>query len=78
MGPGTLYGTVKRMLGAGLIEEAAERPDHEHDDERRRYYRLTGVGASVLDAEIARMEHLVATARVKTTLSTREYNLGNR
>lgn len=78
MGPGTLYGTVKRMLGAGLIEETAERPDHELDDERRRYYRLTGLGASVLDAEIARMEHLVATARVKRTPVTREHNPGNR
>lgn len=77
MGPGTLYGTVKRMLGAGLIEEAAERPDHELDDERRRYYRLTGLGASVLDAEIARMEHLVATARVKRTLAAREFDMGS-
>ncbi len=71
MGPGTLYGTVKRMLRAGLIEEAAERPDPELDDERRRYYRLTGLGASVLDAEIARMEQLVATARVKKMLTAR-------
>ena len=39
MGPGTLYGTIKRMLAAGLVEEADERPDPALDDERRRYYR---------------------------------------
>jgi DNA-binding PadR family transcriptional regulator len=53
MGPGTLYGTVKRMLNAGLVEETNERPDPELDDERRRYYRLSGFGARVLDAEVA-------------------------
>ena len=36
MGPGTLYGTIKRMLQAGLILETDERPDPELDDERRR------------------------------------------
>ncbi len=46
MGPGTLYGSIKRMLGAGLIEETDERPDPELDDERRRYYRLSGSGAA--------------------------------
>ena len=39
MGPGTLYGAVKQMLKAGLIEESSERPDPDLDDERRRYYR---------------------------------------
>ncbi len=65
MGPGTLYGTVKRMLKAGLVEEADERPDPELDDERRRYYRLTGLGARVLDAEVARMEQLARIARTR-------------
>ena len=63
MGPGTLYGTVKRLLKAGLIEETEERPDPRLDDERRRYYRLTGFGARALDLEIARMEHLADAAR---------------
>ena len=45
MGPGTLYGAVKRMLADGLIEETAERPDPELDDQRRRYYRVTALGA---------------------------------
>ena len=46
MGPGTLYGTIKRLLAARMIEESDERPDPELDDERRRYYRLTGNPAS--------------------------------
>jgi len=44
MGPGTLYGSIKRMLAVGLIEETDERPDPALDDERRRYYRLTTQG----------------------------------
>ena len=63
MGPGTLYGAVKKLLKAGLVEESDERPDAELDDERRRYYRLTGLGGRVLDAEVARMERLARTAR---------------
>ena len=65
MGPGTLYGTIKRMLAAGLIEETDERPDPELDDERRRYYRVTGFGVRVLDAETDRLQRLVATAETK-------------
>jgi DNA-binding PadR family transcriptional regulator len=41
LGPGTLYGSIKRMLADGLIEESEERPDPELDDGRRRYYRMT-------------------------------------
>ncbi len=66
MGPGTLYGSIKRMLSAGLVEETDERPDPEMDDERRRYYRTTGFGARVLTAETERLERLVHTARIKT------------
>ncbi len=65
MGPGTLYGAIKRMLNAGLIEESDERPDPELDDSRRRYYRLTGFGAAVLSAELARLEQLVRAAEAK-------------
>ena len=41
IGPGTLYGSIKRMLADDLIAESEERPDPELDDQRRRYYRLT-------------------------------------
>ena len=75
MGPGTLYGTVKRMLKAGSIEETDERPDPELDDERRRYYRLTGLGAHVLDAEVARMEQLSRTARMRRTVVERRLGM---
>lgn len=65
MGPGTLYGSIKRMLDARLIEEADERPDPELDDERRRYYRLTASGRRALKAETARVASLVRAARAK-------------
>src|SRR5512143_1318354 len=54
MGPGTLYGSIKRMLQAGLIEESDERADPQMDDQRRRYYRLTGLGRRVLSLEAER------------------------
>ncbi|MSU57828.1 MAG: PadR family transcriptional regulator [Pedosphaera sp.] len=65
MGPGTLYGTIKRLMEAGLIEESDERPDAESDDERRRYYRLTGVGQRVVKAEAQRYADMAAVARGK-------------
>ncbi len=65
MGPGTLYGTIKRLLEAQLIEETDERPDPELDDERRRYYCLTGLGQRVVKAEAARYAQLVELARGK-------------
>ena len=69
LGPGTLYGSIKRMLEEGLIEESDERPDSELDDERRRYYRLTVFGRRVASAEAERLEGLVASARDKRLLS---------
>ena len=71
MGPGTLYGTVKKMLKAELVEESDERPDPDLDDQRRRYYRITGLGGRVLDAEVARMEQLARTARFIQAARTR-------
>ena len=65
MGPGTLYGTLKRLLSSGLIEAADERPDPALDDERRRYYRITALGALVLRAETSRVSLLVSAARAK-------------
>src|SRR5262245_61889050 len=63
MGPGTLYGAIKRLLADELIEETAERPDPELDDQRRRYYRLTGIGEGVCSAELERLSKLVERTR---------------
>ena len=71
LGPGTLYGSIKRMLNDGLIDESGERPDPEMDDERRRYYRLTDLGHRVAVAEAERLEKLVKSARTKKLLSAR-------
>jgi DNA-binding PadR family transcriptional regulator len=63
--PATLYGSIKRLIEAQLIEESDERPAPELDDARRRYYRLTSLGKRVLDAECDRLQELVRTIRVK-------------
>jgi DNA-binding PadR family transcriptional regulator len=68
LGPGTLYGLIKRLLADGLIDESGERPDPEFDDERRRYYRLTDFGLRVASAEAERLERLVQEARAKQLL----------
>jgi len=68
LGPGTLYGSIKRMMADGLIEELDERPDPEMDDERRRYYRLTDFGYRVAGAEAQRLEQMVRSARAKKLL----------
>jgi DNA-binding PadR family transcriptional regulator len=68
MGPGTLYGSLKRMQTAGLIEESGDRPDPKMDDERRRYYRLTGMGQNVIKSESQRLADLVQVARQKHVL----------
>jgi len=62
---GTLYGIIKRLLADGLIVEVRRRPAIENDDQRRRYYHLTGTGREVALAEAERMEKLVARARSK-------------
>jgi DNA-binding PadR family transcriptional regulator len=68
MGPGTLYGSIKRLLASGLIEECDERPDPQLDDERRRYYRLSGLGERALRIESERLERQVRVARLKQVL----------
>ena len=71
MGPGTLYGSIKRMLADGLIEESEERPDPAMDDQRRRYYRITDFGRRVAGAEAERLSGLVETARARKLLRGR-------
>ena len=62
---GTLYRSIQRMLEQGLIAETRERPAPEEDDERRRYYRMTPLGAAVAKAEARRLTQLVRMARAK-------------
>ncbi len=68
--PATLYGSIKRLIDAELIEESDERPAPELDDARRRYYRLTPLGRRVLDAECDRLQELVRIIRVKQIMAT--------
>src|SRR6195256_194841 len=63
--PATLYGTIKRLIEAELIEESDGRPAPELDDARRRYYRLTVLGSRVLDAECERLQELVRAIQTK-------------
>ena len=68
MGPGTLYGSIQRMLRASLIEEAAASRRAADDDERRRYYRITTFGRRVLDLELQRLGRLIRAAQDKRLL----------
>lgn len=74
LGPGTLYGSIKRMLADGLLEEAGERHDPESrdpesgNDERRRYYRITAHGRKTAVSEAERLQGLVRVAQAKRLL----------
>jgi DNA-binding PadR family transcriptional regulator len=65
LGPGTLYGSLKRLLEAGLVAEGRERADPYLSDDRRRYYRITDFGRAVARAEARRMAGMVRAARRK-------------
>lgn len=68
MGPGTLYGSIGRMVTGGLIEETARPRARGGDDERRRFYRMTALGRRVLESETDRLARVVALARAKNVL----------
>ena len=70
--PATLYGTLKRLMDEGLIEESGARPAPAEDDARRRYYRLTRLGRRVLTAESERLEDLVRIIRAKRGIPERK------
>ncbi len=63
MGPGTLYGSIGRMMEAGLVRERDEKADPCLDDERRIYYELTGLGKKALATELERYRRIVAVAQ---------------
>jgi DNA-binding PadR family transcriptional regulator len=72
LGPGTLYGAIKRMLASGMIEESARRPAAKDDDDRRRcYYRLTKLGRSVAEKEAHRLAELLRVAHSKQLVTWR-------
>jgi DNA-binding PadR family transcriptional regulator len=71
LGPGTLYRSIQRMLVDGLIEELAMSLHDETDEDRRRYYRLTGKGLAVAKREAQRLADLVDAARHRDLLTTR-------
>ena len=75
LGPGTLYGCLKRMLAARLVEESDERPDPALDDERRRYYRITTLGDRAVRAEARRLAEAVSAAIGKRLLDQRDPGL---
>ena len=68
MGPGTLYGSIGRMVSSGLIEETGRGRSRTSEDERRRFYRVTTLGRRVLEAETERLARVVAVARAKNVL----------
>ncbi len=67
MGPGTLYGSLGRMIEAGLIQESDKKIDPTMDDERRVYYKITGLGQKALAAELDRYREVVAVAKKFST-----------
>jgi DNA-binding PadR family transcriptional regulator len=68
MGPGTLYGSLGRMIDAGLIRESDKKVDPKMDDERRVYYKITALGQKTLAAELERYRAVVALAGQKRLL----------
>ena len=74
MGPGTLYGSLGRMIDAGLIRESNKMVDPEMDDERRVYYKITGLGKKALAAELERYREVVAVASQKHLATTAVIN----
>jgi len=75
LGPGTLYGCLKRMLTARWVEESDERPDLVLDDQRRRYYRITPLDNQAVRAEARRLAEAVSAARAKRQFEKRKLGL---
>ncbi len=68
LGPGSLYGTIKRLRETGLICEAERVPDPSESDPRRRYYTITPFGREALAREARRLEVMVHVAKSKAVL----------
>jgi DNA-binding PadR family transcriptional regulator len=68
LGPGTLYGALKRLLDLGLVDEPAGSPKGDGDDPRRRYYRLTPLGRRVAEIEARQLADVLGVAKVRRVL----------
>jgi DNA-binding PadR family transcriptional regulator len=75
LGPGTLYGCLKRLCAARLVAESDERPDPALDDQRRRYYRITDSGRQAVQAEAQRLAGAVEMAKARRLLNAFEGRL---
>lgn len=75
MGPGTLYGSIARMIDSGLIAESDKKIDPEMDDERRVYYKITALGQKALKAELERYRDVIALAK-QNRLSPNTFSYG--
>ena len=75
MGPGTLYGSLGRMMEAGLIRESGRKTDAEMDDERRVYYKITERGQKALAGELERYREVVAVAKKNRLASKHAYGI---
>jgi DNA-binding PadR family transcriptional regulator len=77
MGPGTLYGSLGRMIDAGLVRQSDKKVDPKMDDERRVYYKITGLGEEALTAELNRYREVVAVAkRMRLSLNAVSFTYG--
>ncbi len=65
LGPGTLYRSLKEMTERGLVVEV-DAP--EGADPRRKYYRATELGRSLVAAEAGRLASIVSLARARDVL----------
>src|SRR6185295_2370123 len=68
LGPGTLYGAVKRLLEAGLIDEPDDTPKGQSDDPRRRYYHITPLGSRALELETRALAAVLHVAKAKRVI----------
>jgi DNA-binding PadR family transcriptional regulator len=78
LGPGTLYGAIKRLLEYDYIREVESRRDPALDDARRKYYRLTSAGRAAVVAEAERLAQLVRLARARQVLGAQAPARGGR
>lgn len=76
MGNGTLYGSLKRMMDARLIAEGGKKIDPSMDDQRRIYYKVTGLGQKTLTAELERYERVVALTKRRHAITVEAATYG--